>query len=503
MTDMEKKFTKTLILSLVMLVLSFTINMAYPSINRAVELYRNNFYDYQPAVESVLDVSGMPPARAVPILMYHGIVPRVDEDNTEIGQFIKQMEMLKSEGYETISLRELESFYKGRFVLPPKPIVITFDDGRIDSYYPTDEVFKKLGFRAVIFVASGKQEDKDRFFLSWDDLRVMRDSGRWEVEAHGEYSHEVILTDENETEGRFLTAFRYSPLTGLETKEAFERRVETDYINNIIELKKNLNITPRYYAIPLNDYGQQESTNNPEAPAFNSRIIKKYFKMAFVQANDPANVTDLHFNIYNYEDDDPYFTRRIEVKNMSVADLKAMLDDNFPGKPEFAWKYSDGPLKSRMANHFGDYQIAPEGMVMKTEGMIASVFLGDDHWKDYVVEADVQRTRGRSIAILGYIRNARNYVLTGITDNGMFLREFTDGEERNLAEPVIIGNRNGLNNFKMVFKGRSVDVYLNGQLMFDDIKISAEKGNFGFKVWDDKGEGEGLVKSFKIYPHDK
>ncbi len=177
------------------------IIVLFPTANTLLIALRTHSYVYgyaTPRTLAVEDTSLMPPAEAVPILMYHGVIAGKSElgTNTKREDFIAQMEMLKRNGFKTISVKEYDLFRQGQFVLPGKPIIITFDDGRKDSFFTTDEILKKLGFKASIFVATGKTNAEAPFFLSWENLEYMRDSGRWEIEAHGRDSHDRFVNNE-------------------------------------------------------------------------------------------------------------------------------------------------------------------------------------------------------------------------------------------------------------------------------------------------------------------
>ena len=56
-------------------------------------------------------------------------------------QFAEQMEMLERAGFQTISIAQYVRFLQGDAAgLPARPILITFDDGRLDSYRGADKV---------------------------------------------------------------------------------------------------------------------------------------------------------------------------------------------------------------------------------------------------------------------------------------------------------------------------------------------------------------------------
>jgi len=66
----------------------------------------------------------------VPVLMYHEI-GREKNNNTVISPelFQQHMAYLYEHNYTTISLEDLYGYIRGEKGLPPKPVVITFDDG--------------------------------------------------------------------------------------------------------------------------------------------------------------------------------------------------------------------------------------------------------------------------------------------------------------------------------------------------------------------------------------
>ena len=168
------------------------------------------FYDYQPGeIGEIRHFDQNDKAIGIPILMYHGVVNHQDSENTLLDNFVKTMERLKKEGYQSVSIDELVQFHQGKFDLPARPIIITFDDGRKDSYYPVDKVLEKLGFKATIFVATNRANRNDPFYLTWDELKKMHESGRWNIQAHGRDSHNTIQISENGEMGKFMNSREY------------------------------------------------------------------------------------------------------------------------------------------------------------------------------------------------------------------------------------------------------------------------------------------------------
>src|SRR5262249_13233042 len=143
----------------------------------------------------------LPPDRsAIPVLLYHGLGSREDfTDGTDadygvnVDDFAKQMTMIKHAGYQTIDLQTFIDFVQGkRGELPPRPLVLTFDDAPADSWTGSDSILGKLGFNAVMFVDVGRVDAHDPEYLTWDELKTMEASRRWNLQLHSGKGHQMI-----------------------------------------------------------------------------------------------------------------------------------------------------------------------------------------------------------------------------------------------------------------------------------------------------------------------
>jgi peptidoglycan/xylan/chitin deacetylase (PgdA/CDA1 family) len=463
------------------------------------------YYNYNLPIITSVDTKKMNAANAVPILMYHGVTYKHDSTNTQLDNFISQMEMLKKEGYETITVHDLDLYLQDKYKLPPKPIIITFDDGRKDSYYTTDDVLKKLGFKATMFIATGKANNDDRFFLSWDELREMKKTGRWELEAHGRHSHDKIIIDKKGSIGSYLSSKIYDPKTGLESTADYKRRVEQDYIDGINDIKNNLDIDPKYYAIPLNDYGQNPSNYN-DASNWNEYLTKKYFRLAFIEVYSPDEDEEFyktHRHIYNLPNENLHKLGRIEVKYSSPTKLKEILTENLPQIEILKIDTSDiVNFANKTTNLFGNSSFSNEGLLLKADNKSqgAEVLFGQEEWKNYTIEASFIKKSGRSTGVIGYQLDNNNYIIAGYADNGFYLRKKQYGKEMDLAKPVIRNlKKNAPINLKLVFKENTVTTYVDNKKLFKKTNISIDHGTVGFRIWDDTGKGENILQSVNIY----
>lgn len=108
----------------------------------------------------------------IPILDYHNFT-REESSSYKINivEFEKQMDYLAAHNYSVISLSELlEGLRAGQ--LPPKPIVITIDDGFKSTYTLAYPVLKKYNFPATLFIYTNFIE-KNSYSLAWEEIREM------------------------------------------------------------------------------------------------------------------------------------------------------------------------------------------------------------------------------------------------------------------------------------------------------------------------------------------
>ena len=195
--------------------------------------------------------------------------------------FARQMVLIEHAGYETITLGQFVRFIRGDEVsLPPRPLLLTFDGGRADSWTGTDAILRKLGFTAAIFVDLGRVDAKDhREYLTWKELEAIQRSGRWEVQLQaGTGGHEIQYGPAPEDVGPFY-AYRGSD----ERIDGWRERVFSDITWGEEQLATHL---PAYRALafapPYGNYGQA-GTNDPRIPRLLLARLLDSFEVVFTQ----------------------------------------------------------------------------------------------------------------------------------------------------------------------------------------------------------------------------
>jgi peptidoglycan/xylan/chitin deacetylase (PgdA/CDA1 family) len=156
----------------------------------------------------------------VPILMYHYISvppPEADEIRLDLSvtpaQFEAQLAYLRQAGYETISMRQLTYALSQQAPLPPKPIIITFDDGYRDNYENAFPLLRKYGYTGVFFIFNHPIDTGNADYLTWEMVIEMHKAGM-EFGSHS-YRHWNLW-------GRDVDFLVYE-IVG--SKEAIEQRI--------------------------------------------------------------------------------------------------------------------------------------------------------------------------------------------------------------------------------------------------------------------------------------
>jgi peptidoglycan/xylan/chitin deacetylase (PgdA/CDA1 family) len=116
-----------------------------------------------------------------PIIMYHMIDTKINPYVQRLivfpRAFERQMLFLKEHHYNVVPLETLASLIRDKKKIPPKTIAITFDDGNKDNYTNAFPILKKYELPATMFIIVDEVARPQGDRLSWDEIKVMRDSG--------------------------------------------------------------------------------------------------------------------------------------------------------------------------------------------------------------------------------------------------------------------------------------------------------------------------------------
>jgi peptidoglycan/xylan/chitin deacetylase (PgdA/CDA1 family) len=128
-----------------------------------------------------------------PILLYHHISDAyagsryyVTTDN-----FRAQLQALHDWGYSSITVSTLVDVLVNGGYLPPRPVVITFDDGNLDIYQYAYPIMHEMGFVGTFYIVANRLHSNG--FVNASQLGEMINDG-WEVGSHS-MSHVDLTLD--------------------------------------------------------------------------------------------------------------------------------------------------------------------------------------------------------------------------------------------------------------------------------------------------------------------
>jgi len=233
--------------------------------------------------------------KIVNVLCYHRFKLRkiTDKEKKKWGdiyaikpeQFDKQMNFLKENGYNVITMKDYIDYMYGKKEIPEKTVIITIDDGYSSIYEYAYPILKKYGFKATInlyqdFLPGGKNA------LTVQQIKEMHENG-FEFGCHSK-SHPVLTKKEKMTD------------------EEYVRFLEKEIIGSKEYLEKLLNFPIDTFAYPYGSYSKEVHL-----------IIKKAgYKLAFSVV--PS---------YNTKETNKFSLKRTMIYNSTTIDkLKEILE---------------------------------------------------------------------------------------------------------------------------------------------------------------------------------
>jgi len=124
-----------------------------------------------------------PDTVTVPILLYHriGQSPIDSQYYMPPDKFEQQMKLLHDWEYTVIPVELLVDAINESAELPPRPVLITFDDGDISVYTTAFPILQKYGLTGVVYIVGNYMGTEG--YMSADQIKELMAAG-WEVGSH-------------------------------------------------------------------------------------------------------------------------------------------------------------------------------------------------------------------------------------------------------------------------------------------------------------------------------
>jgi peptidoglycan/xylan/chitin deacetylase (PgdA/CDA1 family) len=145
------------------------------------------------------------PKTAVPVLGYHSISDERRDGtlrwSVSPGDFDEQMALIRERGCISLTVSEYAAVLRGLAPLPPRPVLITFDDGFADLAETALPVLRGHGLTATAYVITSRvgavRSPEGDPVLDWSQLGELRAHGV-EIGSHSQTHHALDCLRRNE-----------------------------------------------------------------------------------------------------------------------------------------------------------------------------------------------------------------------------------------------------------------------------------------------------------------
>ena len=151
----------------------------------------------EPALPEIANAATILNRPEVPVLCYHQVRDYKPSDSktakdyiVPVDTFRDQMKLLADSGYQAILPGQLHEYLITGKALPDKPVLITFDDTRLDQFTAALPELDKHGFKAAFFIMTvslGKPG-----YMSKEQVKQLADEGHT-IGSHT-YDHKNVKT---------------------------------------------------------------------------------------------------------------------------------------------------------------------------------------------------------------------------------------------------------------------------------------------------------------------
>lgn len=439
-------------------------------------------------------------AKSIPVLLYHGIIEKPDGVNLLVDHFNDQMFALKNAGWQTVTIDDFYLFMRGEKELPDKSFLLTFDDGRKDSYYPVDPILRALDYNAVIFIITKYSlEDKsNNYYLSKNELKGMSESDRWEIEAHTREGHNIYKIARDGKQGHYYSNKLWLDNENRsETEEEFTNRIKSDFAIAKNDIEQGLGTKVVSFAFPFGDYGQNSINFSDKATPIIEEVVKSFYPISFFQTLEGKGFT------FNYPDPAVFMMKRISVKpGWTGVKLLSVLEKGSSNHLPYKETFSDN---SGWIKTWGRLTLGNNSMILDSNASTtgSSAFLDGSYlWRDYVFNALVNLIKGQTFSLVARYKDDENYTACNFSSDSVRVEQRLNNKNRVMVE---IKNQANLpkNDFSLGIRVNKdkVECVVNGDIVAYSYYVSPalSNGGIGFKTWDPQmNNSELIVKNVSV-----
>ncbi len=188
----------------------------------------------------------------LPILMYHELRETgTGKDTITPAELESDLRWLREQGYTAVSMERVIAYVYDGLPLPPKPIVLSFDDGCLSYLLQAEPLLRQYGVCAVLSVIGKSTDDFSAYpdgnpryaHMTWQQLRQLLEGGCTELQNHSYDLH-------RDSGGVYGVEQRPG-----ESRSGWERRLYDDLTRLQEKLYAETGSAARVFTYPYGRYG--------------------------------------------------------------------------------------------------------------------------------------------------------------------------------------------------------------------------------------------------------
>lgn len=210
------------------------------------------------------------PARQVLVFAYHEVQDSEPDEtfmSVSTDRLAEHFAWLRENGYQPVSIDQIEYARAMGTALPAKAVLLTFDDGFSSFHTRVLPLLKAFNWPAVLAVVGrwtdtpadepvlfGTLKRPREQFMTWDDVRDVAQSGLVEIAAHTNDLHYGIPANPQGNTQPAAAVRRHDPATGAyETESQYRQRIAADAAAIARKIEAVTGKAPRVWVWP---YGE-------------------------------------------------------------------------------------------------------------------------------------------------------------------------------------------------------------------------------------------------------
>ncbi len=372
------------------------------------------------------------PARAEPAgkqpvfvtLCYHNVLPAPGSMappatiSVLLEELANHFDWLRDNGYTAVSVEDVLQAAKGAKILPPKAVLLSFDDGYASFYHLVYPLLRAYKYPAMLALETGWLETPANkpvdyggtaqlprsYFMTWAQIREMADSGLVELAGHTHNLHRGHRSNPQGVPQPAAATLAYDPARKTyESAEEFYQRVKKDLTRNADIIAKHTGRRPRVLVWPYGWY---------KGPGVKAALDAGYSLTASL----------------GLKDDWPTFSRYMAYPKMDFNEvMNKLAAGNYRHTPPAA--LSDG-LWGKQARNGTAYSPYRDGEALRERYPVQRVMQVD---LDMVYDADPQQQYKNISALFDRIK--------ALAPSAVYLQAFADPDGDGVADALYFPNR--------------------------------------------------------------